>query len=176
MTDEIQQVKQKQVVPKSALLTHLNSPGKLLHDAHMRLSTGFMETLKQAGYLLTIDSWAALNLLWEEDNLPQHEIGMRIERDRHQTSRLIDCLAGQGFVARTSVEGDRRVKRVVLTEAGHAAKPVLRSIAGDYLASAFAEVTQEDYEGFIRCLRHIVHTPKPANKAKVPLQSRCSGR
>jgi DNA-binding MarR family transcriptional regulator len=134
----------------------------LLHDAHVRLSSGFVEALKQAGHQLTIDAWAVLNLLWEEDNLPQFEIGARIGRDRHQTSRLIDSLNQQRLVARESIPEDRRVKRVVLTDTGRAARTTLRRVATEYLDNAFTGVTQEDYDGFIRCLQHIVDGPKPA--------------
>jgi DNA-binding MarR family transcriptional regulator len=132
----------------------------------MRLSAGFVGALRQAGHQLPIDAWAVLNLLWEEDNLPQVEIGARIGRDRHQTSRLIDSLAQQRLVSRESISEDRRIKRVVLTDAGRAARTTLGRVATEYLEDTFTGVSQEDYDGFIRCLQHIVDRLKPTDEKR----------
>lgn len=149
--------------PPKVSLSPRHSPGKLLHDAHLRLSAGLVEALREAGYPLPIDAWAVLNLLWEEDALPQFEIGARIGRDRHQTSRLIDVLDRRQLVTREPISEDRRVKRVVLTDAGRAARTPLGRVATRYLEAAFAGVTQEDYDGFVRCLRHLAESPKPTD-------------
>jgi len=154
----------KRTAPKISLTPAHRSPGKLLHDAHMRLSAGFVAALAQAGHQIPIDAWAVLNLLWEEDNLPQFEIGARISRDRHQTSRLIDALDQLRLVTRESTSEDRRIKRVVLTDSGRAARTTLRRVAIEYLERAFTGVAQQDYDGFIRCLQHIVAGPKPADE------------
>lgn len=164
MNDNAHRPGRNQLAPRISVTSAHQSPGKLLHDAHMRLSTGFVGALSQAGHALPIDAWAVLNLLWEEDNLPQFEIGARISRDRHQTSRLIDSLTKQGFVTRESSPEDRRVKYVVLTESGRAAQVTLRNIATEYLETIFTGVTQQDYDGFIRCLRHIVNRLTPTNE------------
>jgi len=166
MTDKTRQTSQKQIVPKISLTPAIQSPGKLLHDADRRLSAGLVRALKQAGYQFPIEAWAVLNLLWEEDNLPQFEIGARIGTDRHQTSRLIDSLNQQRFVTRESIAEDRRVKRVVLTDTGRAMQSTLRRVATEYLENTFIGVTQEDYDGFIRCLQHIVDRLKPTNEKK----------
>ena len=155
MTQQTKRSNRRRTAPKISLTPPRHSPGKLLHDAHLRLSAGFVEALGQEGYQLPIDAWAILNLLWEEEALPQFEIGARIGRDRHQTSRLIDALAGQHLVTREPISGDRRVRRVVLTDTGRAAQATLGRVATEYLEDAFAGVTQADYDGFIRCLQHI---------------------
>ncbi len=164
MKDKAYQSKRTQIAPKIILTPAHQSPGKLLHDAHMLLSAGFVQELREAGYQLPLDAWAVLNLLWEEDNLPQFEIGARIARDRHQTSRLIDSLNQQQLVTREPTSEDRRVKCVVLTDTGRAAKTALRHIATRYLERAFNGVTQEDYDAFVRCLQHLVDKLKPTNE------------
>ena len=164
MTDKVRQSSRKRNVPKISLSSALRSPGKLLHDADLRLKSGLVRALKSAGYELPIEAWGILNLLWEEDNLPQVEIGVRIGRDRHQTSRLIDSLSKQRLVIRKTIAEDRRVKRIVLTDTGRAVQTTLKGIATEYLESIFTGVTQEDYDGFIRCLQHIVDKLKPTNE------------
>jgi DNA-binding MarR family transcriptional regulator len=144
MTDRTRQPGRKRIIPKFSLTSALRSPGKLLHDADMRLSAGLVRALRKAGHEIPIEAWAILNLLWEEDNLPQSEIGARIGRDRHQTSRLIDSLSHQRLVTREPVAEDRRVKRIVLTDTGRMAQTTLRRVATDYLESIFTGVTQED--------------------------------
>jgi DNA-binding MarR family transcriptional regulator len=158
-------------MPKISLSSAIRSPGKLLHDADIRLSAGLVRALKSAGYELPIEAWAILNLLWEEDNLPQYEIGARIARDRHQTSRLIDSLHQQRLVTRKSFAGDRRVKHIMLTETGRTAKTCLRRIATEYLQSTFTGVTQEEYDGFINCLQHIVDRLKTTHDSTAPAAS-----
>ena len=166
MTDQSRRSNRKQTAPKISLTPVFRSPGKLLHDADVRLSAGLVRALRHAGHQLPIEAWAVLNLLWEEDNLPQFEIGARIGTDRHQTSRLIDSLNQQRFVTRESIAEDRRVKRVVLTDTGRAVQTTLRCVATEYLENTFIGVTQEDYDGFIRCLQHIVDRLKPTNVKK----------
>ena len=169
MKDRASQPSRTWIVPTITLTPAHQSPGKLLHDAHTRLSAGFVDALRQAGHPLPLDAWAVLNLLWEEDNLPQFEIGARIGRDRHQTSRLIDSLNQQQLVVRRPTSEDRRVKCVVLTDAGRAAKTALRRVAIEYLENAFNGVTQADYDGFIRCLQHIVDRLKPIDSEEQAL-------
>ena len=167
MTDKIRQSSPKRNVPKISLTSTLRSPGKLLHDADVRLKSGLVRALKNAGYELPIEAWGILNLLWEEDNLSQVEIGARIGRDRHQTSRLIDSLNQQRLVTRESIIEDRRVKRIALTDTGRAVQTTLIGVATEYLERIFTGVTQEDYDGFIRCLQHIVDRLQTASDLTV---------
>jgi len=158
----------RESAPKISRASAHESPGMLLRDAHRRLRAGLVEALRQAGHPLTIDAWGVLSQLWYEDNLPQFEIGTRIGRDRHQTSRLIDSLAQLQLVARRTLAEDRRVKRVGLTRKGRAAQQTLGRIANGYLNRAFAGVTQRDYDGFIRCLQHLAELPAPADGEEEP--------
>ena len=135
-----------------------SSPGKMLYDAHMRLSSGLLERLAIAGYDLSINAWAILNLLWENDARPQVEISDLIHKDRHQTSRMIDSLDQQGLVKRTASSEDKRIKLVVLTPEGQQARDKLRAASRAYLESVFEGLSQEDYDTFIQCLAHITTT------------------
>ncbi len=164
MTGKTRQTSQKQMAPKISLSPAHRSPGKLLHDANLLLGAGLVQTLKYEGHRISIEAWSILNLLWEQDNLAQFEIGARIRKDRHQTSRLIDSLHQQGLVTRESKDEDRRVKRVVLTDKGRVAKGPLRRVAIKYLAGTFAGISQEEYDVFLRCLQHIVDGLKSTNE------------
>ena len=132
-----------------------SSPGKMLYDAHLKLSAGLVERLAAEGYDISINAWAILNLLWEKDERPQFEISEHISRDRHQTSRLIDSLDRQGLATRVASTEDKRIKLVGLTEEGKQARVALRSASRDYLETIFRGLSQDDYDCFLRCLTHI---------------------
>ncbi|MGD8352901.1 MAG: hypothetical protein PVJ01_01945 [Pseudomonadota bacterium] len=68
-------------------------------------------------------------------------------------------------MTRKSVDEDRRAKRIVLTDTGCAVQNTLKGVATEYLESIFTGVTQEDYDGFIRCLRHIVGRLKTSSES-----------
>ncbi len=132
------------------------SPGKMLNDAHMKLSRGLMKTLEEQGAKLQVDAWAMLNVLWAGDRISQVELSGRLARDRHQVSRLVDTLVRQGFVRREADKNDRRVKYVVLTEWGRAQEDSLKEAVVNFLERTFNGVSQRDYDGFTRCLEHIL--------------------
>jgi len=147
--------------PKVALTPTTRTPGRLLHDAHQRLSAGLVRSLQQVGYDLSAEAWVILFLLWENDNLTQVEIGSQIGKDRHQTSRLIDVLEQANFVERKSTTTDRRLKRVALTQAGRRARLKVSGVATEYLEAMFAGLTQAEYDIFVGCLEHIIGRPLP---------------
>lgn len=132
------------------------SPGRLLHHANVRLRMGLVRALERAGFGLSVEGWVVLSLLWEADGLTQLEIGERVDKDRHHTSRLVDALEQQGLVARRSADGDRRLKRVALTKRGREVRPELTRVVNGYLAHTFEGIEPRDYEGFLRCLEHII--------------------
>ena len=166
MARRIHPTSRRQILPKISLSPAQTSPGKLLHDADVLLGAGLVQTLQYEGHRISIEAWSILNLLWEEDNLAQFEIALRIGKDRHQTSRLIDSLHQQGLVTRESKDEDRRIKRVVLTDKGCAAKTPLRRVATKYLEDIFSEITREEYDVFIRCLQHVTEKLKTKQETK----------
>ena len=132
-----------------------SSPGRLLHDAHLRMSAGLVHTLRGEGHRLTTEGWAVLSLLSENDELPQLEISERVGKDRHHTSRLIDALEDQGLVVRKPSASDRRVKLVALTAKGRdTRRTLLRAVAG-FIEGVFDGVAPRDFEAFVRVLAHI---------------------
>lgn len=131
------------------------SPGRLLHDAHVRMSAGLVQTLRGEGYRLTTEGWALLSLLSESDELPQLEISERVGKDRHHTSRLIDALEQQGLVVRKPTASDGRVKLVALTEKGRDTRRALLRVVSAFVDGVFEGVPPSDFEAFIRVLSHV---------------------
>lgn len=140
------------------------SPGRLLFRAHSLLRAGLVRTLQEAGYALSAEQWCILLLLWQHDDLPQLEIGERVDKDRHHVSRLVDGLVDLGLVKRLPTGSDRRIRRVALTDAGHKAKPKLSRAVTAYLQHALDGIAPADYERFLACLDHIITRLKDSHE------------
>jgi len=171
--------------PRFTLFPIAHSPGRRLHQAHSRLRQGLTQLLREAGYEITTESWAVLSHLWETDGPTQFELGERLEKDRHNTSRLVDSLEEQGLVRRRASRRDRRIREVALTEKGRAAQKPLTRIVSRFLEDTFAGVSDQALDGFLRTLDHIIlHldtracyvAPQPAAMSSRPPAPRPVGR
>ena len=133
-----------------------SSPGRKLHRAHARMQQGLTQLFRNAGYEITTEAWVLLRHLWDRDRLTQCELGERVEKDRHNISRLVDALEEQGFVERRAARGDRRIREVALTRKGRAAQTPLMGIAAAFLKETFAGLSPEQIDSFLATLDHII--------------------
>lgn len=155
--------------PGESVSFRASSPGRLLHDAHLRMSAGLMRTLRSEGHKLTTEGWGVLSLLCESDELSQFEISERVGKDRHHTSRLIDALEQQGLVVRKPDAHDRRVKLVALTDKGRVTRRKLLRTVSAFVDGVFEGVSERDFDTFIRVLAHITErlaSPDPGAPPK----------
>ena len=81
-----------------------------------RLRTVFDARVKERG--LTLARARTLLALIEQEGLYQKELAETLEIENATMVRLLDGLERQSFIERQTVEGDRRAKRVVMTEEG----------------------------------------------------------
>jgi DNA-binding MarR family transcriptional regulator len=63
----------------------------------------------------------ALAVLSDRGGLPQSELGRHLRLEKSTVSRLVDQLAGRGWVRRVTGDGDGRRRRVELTGEGRTA-------------------------------------------------------
>ncbi len=59
--------------------------------------------------------------------LPMHELAATLRCDNSNVTGIVDRLEARGLVARRPYEGDRRVRQVVLTPLGAAARERIRN-------------------------------------------------
>jgi DNA-binding MarR family transcriptional regulator len=88
---------------------------------------------------ITPVQYAVLNVLWERDGQSLAELGARLLLDSATMTGVADRLEAAGLVSRgPAVNGDRRVSRLLLTEAGHAlagpAQAILERVNGEVAA------------------------------------------
>jgi len=100
----------------------------------------FDARVKEQG--LTLPRARALLVLGRGVPLNQRELADELDIETPTLVRLLDGMEKQGFIERHAVEGDRRVKQIVLTAHGtHMAGEVLdlaRSLRGDILQGVSA--------------------------------------
>ena len=164
--------------PRLSVFPIKNSPGRKLHQAHSRMRHGLAQRFRQAGFDITTEAWALLTLLWEDDGLTQSDLGDRLEKDRHNTSRLVDLLEEHGFVRRRASRKDRRIREVALTAKGRAAQAPLTLIATRFVEYIFAGLRPTEVDIFISTLEHIILRlePRPAVPAGEVLRSTRNAR
>jgi MarR family transcriptional regulator, organic hydroperoxide resistance regulator len=90
--------------------------GFALGAAARKLAKFYAKAL--AGHPMTPSQLYLLRQLWFEDGLPLRGLGARAQLDATSTTWLVDQLEQAGLVERKRNDTDRRIVRVLLTEAG----------------------------------------------------------
>jgi DNA-binding MarR family transcriptional regulator len=88
--------------------------GFIVHDVARLLRTTFDRRVKSLG--LTRSQWWVLNHLFRNDGTTQSELAEILEVEKATLGRLLDRLEQKGWIRRKADAGDRRAKRVFLTE------------------------------------------------------------
>jgi DNA-binding MarR family transcriptional regulator len=105
--------------------------------------------------------YAVLQALWEQDGQSGAEIGGRLVLDSATITGVIDRLEKLGMLARSADTGDRRVNRLMLTDAGRAPRAAMQA-AMDGLNREVAGLLGADAPILWRLLRQLAAMPTPA--------------
>ncbi|SPL66401.1 Transcriptional regulator, MarR family [Ochrobactrum soli] len=116
-----------------------------------RLRTVFDARVKERG--LTLARARTLLALIEQEGLYQKELAETLEIENATMVRLLDGLERQSFIERQTVEGDRRAKRVVMTEEGKILAEQVEKLAGDVREDLLEGVTDEELSVALNVLR-----------------------
>ncbi len=116
-----------------------------------RLRTVFDARVKERG--LTLARARTLLALIEQEGLYQKELAETLEIENATMVRLLDGLERQSFIERQTVEGDRRAKRVVMTEEGKVLAEQVEKLAGDVREDLLEGVTDEELSIALNVLR-----------------------
>lgn len=96
-----------------------------------------------------------------EGGLPMKELAQRMGCDASFVTAIADTLEKRGFVRREPSQRDRRVKNLVLTPEGDAAKERLMAQLAAKMPWCYA-LNEEERQCFVRLLRKMLDTPRPA--------------
>ncbi|MGC0051569.1 MarR family winged helix-turn-helix transcriptional regulator [Brucella pituitosa] len=116
-----------------------------------RLRTLFDARVKERG--LTLARARTLLTLIEQEGLYQKELAEVLEIENATMVRLIDGLERQAFVERQAVEGDRRAKRIMMTQEGKQLAEEVVKLAGDVRADLLEGISDEDLSTALHVMR-----------------------
>lgn len=137
------------VINKRAdLLTEMSVAGR-------KLRTLFDAFAKERG--MTLPRARALFLLSNHKCMTQTELAAALEIETPTLVRLIDGLEKQGLVTRRAVEGDRRAKHIILTEAAHEQVEELQEVAEQLRIKILKDLSEKDLDEGLRIMRVILN-------------------
>lgn len=105
---------------------------------------------------VSVAQWSMLLLLWEEDGLTQRELGRRQRIEEPTAARTLHRMERDGLVRRLSDGGDRRRRRVVLTERGRLLRDELVPAALEVNAVATHGLSADDKQRLVSLLRYTI--------------------
>lgn len=124
--------------------------GFILNDVARLMRTAFDRRVKALGF--TRSQWWVLNHLFRNDGATQSELADLLEIEKATLGRLLDRMEQKGWVRRESHSGDRRAKRVFLTQEVEPALKALRTAAAELRRDALADLSAEQQARFVDTL------------------------
>ena len=91
----------------------------------------------------------------EPDGLRLGDLSRRLMVSNGNVTGLVDKLAAEGFVARETLPGDRRVQVVRMTKAGAALFAVMADAHEDWLARLLQDVPRDTMENLLSDLKRL---------------------
>lgn len=141
--------------------------GSLIHDVSRMRRTMMDHYLRPIGF--TRSQWAVMNVLLGagDGGLMQADLARLLEVGKVTVGGLVDRLEASGHVARRpDPGGDRRIKRVVITDQGHARIEQLFAAAERLDRGMMRGIAVEDMEVAEKVLGHLKSNIREAMKAK----------
>lgn len=106
------------------------------------------KSIIDGGNELSMEYYFLLNILYDKDNVIQHDLASLMHKDKSAVLRQIDVLEKQKLVVRIPDSEDRRKKTIVLTKDGMKTVEKLRKIEADILNSLLKDVSEKDLKIF----------------------------
>jgi DNA-binding MarR family transcriptional regulator len=124
--------------------------GFLLNDVARLMRTTFDRRVKALGF--TRSQWWVLNHLFRNDGVTQSELADILEVEKATLGRLLDRMEQKGWVRREGHAGDRRAKRIFLTDEVEPAIKAMRAAAAEIRREAVAGLAVAQQDQFVDAL------------------------
>lgn len=112
-------------------------------------------TFQNAGYDLSREQYELLQVLWEEDNVNQQTISLKLEKSKYNVTKLLNTLCKRGYVQRKMGKEDRRNNFVVLTEKGAEARKALTMLEEQVHTDLTFTITPQEVKSCVWVLRKL---------------------
>jgi MarR family transcriptional regulator, organic hydroperoxide resistance regulator len=125
----------------------------LINRAGMRLAVNFARDIADTG--VALQEWRVLAVLAAAGEQRLSDLAGLTSIDLSTLSRLVTRMARQGFVARLSGNGDRRERRIALTDKGRRRTRAIIPTARRYERLALAGLSAAEERVLKRLLRRV---------------------
>lgn len=115
-----------------------------------KLIVRFMEEAE-----FSMENYFILNILYERDNVIQHDLAEVLKKDKSAVLRQIDFLEMKKLVVRISDTEDRRKKTITLTKNGVNVIQKLRKIEVDVINGLLEGIPKNDLDIFFSVLERM---------------------
>ncbi|MFD2650779.1 MarR family winged helix-turn-helix transcriptional regulator [Brucella rhizosphaerae] len=131
-----------------------------LSTAARKMRNLFDSRVRERG--LTLARARVLLLLAEQRDWNQRELADALEIEHPSVVRLLDGLEKQGLIYRAAVEGDRRAKRIELTDEAQAQARQLQEITQAIRGELLQRIDPKALETALTVLQEISHNVETA--------------
>ena len=128
----------------------------LMHDISRLIRKYFDRRAKALG--LTRAQWLALSVLWRSPGIKQAELADKLDVEPMTVARLIDRMEDAGWVERRADKGDRRLKRLYLTQQAENIIKRLRALSIETRTMALEGFDEDQHKQLLGLLHKIRHT------------------
>jgi len=113
--------------------------GVVISDVARLIRTAFDRRVRELG--ITRAQWLALTRLHRHPGVSQSELADLMEVERASAGRMIERMEANGWVERRALDGDRRVKRVYLTEEAERVHRRIWGVAEETVEDALSDLS-----------------------------------
>ena len=108
------------------------------------IKDGLRKEFLRNGYDITIDNYAILSRLWQQDNLTQQKLCELTCKNKSNLTRILDAMEKKDMVKRVKNPLDRRSFSIALTDYSYSLKDDIIKIAKDYGNKIFNKISESD--------------------------------
>jgi len=110
------------------------------------MKDGLRKEFQKKGYDITIDNYAILTRLWQQDNLTQQRLCELTCKNKSNLTRILDTMEKKDMIKRIPNSTDRRSFTISLTPYSYSLKDEIVKIAKKYSDKIFDQITNSDIE------------------------------
>lgn len=117
----------------------------------------------QRDFDITIDQWSIIKILFQENPMTHKELAELSGKDQPTLTRIMDILIKKGLVRRVEHPTDRRALQLQLTDEGKIKVDNLSPLVAEVRMKAWENLSEEDFEHFVRILNTIYSNLEKGN-------------
>ncbi|MDT8402103.1 MAG: MarR family transcriptional regulator [Bacteroidales bacterium] len=131
------------------------SLGRISQQVSKSLGIRLENKFRSAGIRMNGAQWSILSMLYQSDCVTQQCVGTTLGMDKVTLTRAVNMLEKRGYLTRSQLKDDRRIKEISLSDEGKVIYNTLAPLAEATLNEAFAGIEKEKVEALLETLEKI---------------------